>query len=656
MHFMQAPTPPPPPAPATPAWASPDREGFLIKQGHIFKNWRVRYFVLKGDNLYYFKEKTTPAPIAAIPLKGARIFTKLPPGIQPKPNIFGLYSTDGAGFIKIFFLEANNAEECHGWMNALAEASESLIEWNDDPLLTAAVGNPFNVKHKTKVEYTPGKGFTGLPSHWEIMLRDSGLSKDEIDSYHDEVVSVLQFQSDMIDSVQRKPTYKSRFSTYSGAAAGPEPRKLPRSPDVIERPLNGHAILHSSSGTLRGSGLAPPMPSRESVNYLLAASNVDLKVASPQAQAEGGNRRTATQSLGRQYRTASGTELLLGTASARFSPPVPSRDKAKDIPKGEDEGEQDVIPTFADVRLNEELLPTTLDGLINPADPVTLFPSSKKKIGKGGFGEVFLSTHLKTGEKVAIKKMQICKKNKIHHLATEIYIMKSSVHPNIVKYVDAFQVEDFVWVVMEYCGGGSLLEILELYPNIRLNESHVAYICRETLKALRYIHKMGRLHRDIKSNNILLSANGSVKLTDFGFATQLSEERQHRNTILGTAYWMAPEMIKGFDYGPEVDIWSLGIVIMEMVQGEPPYLALPPTKALLYITTRGLPMVRHADEFSSAFHAFLAKCVARERKQRATSLDLINDPFMQKACSPNDMIPFINEAKRNRTGATCTLF
>jgi len=209
---------------------------------------------------------------------------------------------------------------------------------------------------------------------------------------------------------------------------------------------------------------------------------------------------------------------------------------------------------------------------------------------------------------------------------------------------------------MEYCGGGSLLEIVELFEKMRLNESQVAYIVKECLQALRYIHNMKRLHRDIKSNNVLLSATGQVKLTDFGFAAQLTEDKQQRNTVLGTAYWMAPEVIKGYDYGPEVDIWSLGILIYEMVQGEPPYLALAPTKALLYLTTRGVPPLRHAEEFSPMFHSFLPHCLHRDRRLRANADQLLKEPWMQKACAPEEIVPAILEAKKYRPGATCVLF
>jgi len=244
----------------------------------------------------------------------------------------------------------------------------------------------------------------------------------------------------------------------------------------------------------------------------------------------------------------------------------------------------------------------------------------------------------------------------VEHLITEICIMKTCVHPNVVRYIDSYQKEDCIWVVMEFCGGGSLLEIIELFDEgIRLTESHIAFVCRETLKGLEYIHKTNRLHRDIKSNNILLGNDGSIKITDFGFAAQLNDNQQ-RNTVLGTAYWMAPEVIKGYDYGPKIDVWSLGIMIMEMAEGEPPYLDFPPTKALLYITTRGVPRVREKKRFSPEFHSFLNDCLEMDPEYRSTSTQLLQHPWLKYACKTDEMLPLIEESRKRRHEMFCVLF
>jgi len=227
-----------------------------------------------------------------------------------------------------------------------------------------------------------------------------------------------------------------------------------------------------------------------------------------------------------------------------------------------------------------------LKDLLCREDPSNIYLDAKK-VGEGAAGEVFLATDSRTGDKVAIKKMPLNNQN-MKLLVTEIGIMKTSVHPNIVQYYESFLVGETIWVVMEFMGGGCLTEVLEQYENgIEMTESQIAAVSRDTLAGLAYIHTLHRIHRDIKSDNLLLGDDGSVKLADFGYAAQLTQEKQKRNTIVGTPYWMAPELIRGQNYDQKVDLWSLGIMCMEMAEGEPPYMEFPPLRALFLITTKG---------------------------------------------------------------------
>ncbi|KAH3756463.1 p21-activated protein kinase [Pelomyxa schiedti] len=303
-------------------------------------------------------------------------------------------------------------------------------------------------------------------------------------------------------------------------------------------------------------------------------------------------------------------------------------------------------PTSAAQQQILETKEGNLGSLLSPGNPEELLKEIKK-VGEGAAGEIFLSIHKgKANREVAVKKMQLTPQN-TKVIINEVKILKASSHPNIVEFIDCYMVIDHLWVVMEFMTGGSLTEILTQFQYIKLTEKQIAYVCYETLKGLYYVHQLLCIHRDIKSDNVLLSAEGNVKLSDFGFAAKINDARAKRNTIVGTPYWMAPEVIRGQNYDAKVDCWSLGVMAMEMAEGDPPYMEFPPLKALFLITTKGIPPLKHPEGFSVPFRQFLSQCLEQSADARPDSGTLLKHPFISQGVAPSaELAAAIAQAKK----------
>jgi len=300
-----------------------------------------------------------------------------------------------------------------------------------------------------------------------------------------------------------------------------------------------------------------------------------------------------------------------------------------------------------DVRMStmsENEVMAKLREVVSKDDPNRLY-AKQKKIGQGASGSVYVAKVMGTrpgvpmnpkirngSDRVAIKQMDLAHQPRKELIVNEILVMRENKHPNIVNFLDAFLMDNDkeLWVVMEYMEGGALTDVIENNPLI--TEEQISTICLETCQGLDHLHAQNIIHRDIKSDNVLLDARGNVKITDFGFCAKLTETKSKRATMVGTPYWMAPEVVKQKEYGPKVDIWSLGIMAIEMIESEPPYLNEEPLKALYLIATNGTPRLKKPEKLSKELKAFLSVCLCVDVKSRASAQELLNHDFLKHGC------------------------
>lgn len=299
-------------------------------------------------------------------------------------------------------------------------------------------------------------------------------------------------------------------------------------------------------------------------------------------------------------------------------------------------------------QLNDKQVLDKLRTVVNNNDPSSLFRIISKA-GQGASGEVYLAESLIPGEKrrkVAIKQMDLQAQPRKELIINEILVMKDLRHENIVNFLDSYlRGNNDLLVIMEYMEGGSLTEVIE-NNECKVNERQIATICFETLKGLQFLHKKHIIHRDIKSDNVLLSAQGHVKITDFGFCAKLTDQRSKRATMVGTPYWMAPEVVKQKEYDEKVDVWSLGIMTIEMIEGEPPYLNEEPLKALFLIATNGTPKLKKPELLSNSIKKFLSICLCVDVKYRASTDELLQHSFIQyKSGNVSELAPLLRWKK-----------
>uniref|UniRef100_A0A672LFP4 Mitogen-activated protein kinase kinase kinase kinase n=1 Tax=Sinocyclocheilus grahami TaxID=75366 RepID=A0A672LFP4_SINGR len=259
----------------------------------------------------------------------------------------------------------------------------------------------------------------------------------------------------------------------------------------------------------------------------------------------------------------------------------------------------------------------------------------------------FQARNVNTGELAAIKVIKLEPGEDFDVVQQEIIMMKDCKHSNIVAYFGSYLRRDKLWISMEYCGGGSLQDIYHVTGP--LSESQIAYVCRETLQGVYYLHNKGKIHRDIKGANILLTDNGYVKLADFGVSAQISATLAKRKSFIGTPYWMAPEVAaverKG-GYNQLCDIWAVGITAIELAELEPPMFDLHPMRSLFLMTKSSFqpPKLKDKVKWTNNFHHFVKMALTKNPKKRPTADRLLQHPFVTQPLSRTLAIELLDKA------------
>jgi len=477
------------------------------------------------------------------------------------------------------------------------------------------ISKPENYRHVMHVGYDTETGqFSGMPEEWMRLLDTSTIDKTEIEKAPETVVAILKFYEENNKTDDGKYLLQENSSREdSRPPLLPEKDSIPLNPpsaperqrkEIVERPpseSDSDSVLSDASESDSDEDEEPPpVPQRpENTRSIYTKSLIVPKM--PTIDTDKQEKTVRIDENGVKRRTE----------------------------KKEDEAEK--MAKVLEV----------LRKIVSVGDPDKKY-ENYQKIGQGASGTVFTAEETATGRQVAIKQMALANQPKKDLIINEIKVMRDFRQNNIVNYMDSFLKNDELWVVMEFLAGGSLTDVA---TETCMEESQIAAVCRECLLALEFLHQRNVIHRDIKSDNVLLGMDGSVKITDFGFCAQITHEQNKRQTMVGTPYWMAPEVVTRKAYGPKVDIWSLGIMAIEMLDGEPPYLTEKPLKALFLIATNGTPEIQNRERLSPEFQSFLDDCLEMDVEKRPSARELLRHPFLKSSAPLSTLTPLIKAAK-----------
>jgi serine/threonine protein kinase len=271
----------------------------------------------------------------------------------------------------------------------------------------------------------------------------------------------------------------------------------------------------------------------------------------------------------------------------------------------------------------EELLSKLVNMSEDPEQELEIIES----IGDGSYGFVFKAWHRKSGQMVAVKLIPVIDFDSLETCLKEMQILNSCSSKYIVSYYKSYYKNSQLWIVMEFCEAGSIKKIIQTMKR-GLDEQTISALIYSILKGLEYIHKNRLIHRDIKADNILLDSNGCAKIADFGVSTKLISTYGCTNSVIGTPFWMSPEIISNHNYTSKTDIWSLGITAIEFAEKEPPYSNKYPWMVMQIIKSKPAKSLTDPSKWSDMFNDFVKRCLTVDPDERPTAEDLLQHPFV----------------------------
>ncbi|TKR71724.1 hypothetical protein L596_019274 [Steinernema carpocapsae] len=528
----------------------------------------------------------------------------------------------------------------------------------DDPSTSCStineISGPYNTVHRMHVGYD-GQKFSGLPQPWmDILLRD--ISEADQKKNPTAVVTALKFYA-MTMNQPKKDKFMITKSVYNSD----EENEATHSSSELDSLGNEVPSSESAASDLDALALPevpPPVPdpNSKSWNSIPPPPSVQNRLPPPLPPKPSHLKSPATNSTYHKAFTRSDESHVSDDSSSRTSSSVeaPTINGTNGNPSLPPRGNlESLVPPPAPApvvrkrqqpqapKLTDDEVLQELALIVTPGDPFAKY-ELLNKIGVGASGTVFTARCKETREIVAVKRIAFKSQQKKDMLLTEIKVMQAYRHNNLVNFQESFLVDkDDLWVVMDYLEGGNLTDVV---IKTELDEGQIAAVLKECLLALNFLHNHSIIHRDIKSDNVLLGMEGSVKLTDFGFCAEIQNGGK-RATMVGTPYWMAPEIVKKTKYNFKVDIWSLGIMALEMIDGEPPYIHESPIKAIYLIAQNGKPEIKRRDDLSPDFVHFLDRCLCVSPDARATTDELLAHPFIQRSKPLSSLIAYINAVK-----------